>query len=249
MIYTLHDAPKKIQYLVVDSNFIQRGVSNNFVIDFNNSSNVFIQEMKDVVGLRMVDFYITQVGTSDNGTIDSIKYIDVKCKEIPVAAQVLNERNGVILERIPIERNYSGSTELTVHDKQWSGSVRKPIFFNPMSIKHLTFELYEQQGDGDYLPLRPTCYFFMLLELHTLDHKAPPPTPDRRIEKILEKMSLKIDKLIEVKTIQEIQPKKIPFHYLILGVLSIVTGYFFFRQGKNRMAPQVPQVPQVRPLP
>ena len=246
MIYTLQDAPKKIQYIVVDSNFIQKGVSNNFVIDFNNNSNVFIQEMKDVVGLRLVDFYITQVGTNDNGNFDSIKYVDVKCKEIPVAAQVLNERNGVILERIPIERNYSGSTNLVVHDKQWSGSVRKPIFFNPMSIKQLSFEIFEQQGDGDYLPLRPSCYFFMLVELHTLDHKAPPPTPDRRIEKLLEKMSLKIDKLIEVKKIQEIKTKKIPFHYLILGIISIVAGYFFIRRKK---VPGVPGVPGVRPLP
>lgn len=249
MIYTLQDAPKKIQYIVVDSNFIQRGVSNNFVIDFNNSSNVFIQEMKDVVGLRLVDFYITQVGTNDNGVFDSIKYIDVKCKEIPVAAQVLNERSGIILERIPIERNYSGSTNLVVHDKQWNGSVRKPIFFNPMSIKHLSFELYEQQGDGDYLLLRPSCYFFMLLEVHTLDHKAPPPTPDRRIEKLLEKMSLKLDKLIEVKRVQEVKTKKIPFHYLILGVLSVVAGYFFIRRRKVPPAPVVPQVPLARHLP
>ncbi len=246
MIYTLQDAPKKIQYLVVDSNFIQRGVSNNFVIDFNNSSNVFIQEMKDVIGLRLVDFYITQVGTNDNGVFDSIKYIDVKCKEIPVAAQVLNERSGIILERIPIERNYSGSTNLVVHDKQWNGSVRKPIFFNPMSIKHLSFELYEQQGDGDYVLLRPSCYFFMLLEVHTLDHKAPPPTPDRRIEKLLEKMSLKLDKLIEVKRVQEVKTKKIPFHYLILGVLSVVAGYFFIQRKK---VPLAPPVPLARPLP
>lgn len=249
MIYTLQDAPKKIQYIVVDSNFIQKGVSNNFVIDFNNSSNVFIQEMKDVVGMRMVDFYITQVGTNDNGVFNSIKYIDVKCKEIPVAAQVLNERNGIILERIPIERNYSGSTNLVVHDKQWNGSVRKPIFFNPMSIKHLTFELYEQQGDGDYLPLRPSCYFFMLLEVHTLDHKAPPPTPDRRAEKLLEKISLKLDKLIEVRKVEQVKTKKIPFHYLIFGVLSVVTGYFFIMRRKAPQVPQVPVAPLGRPFP
>ena len=112
-----------------------------------------------------------------------------------------------------------------------------------------SLEIYEQQGDGDYLLLRPSCYFFMLLELHTLDHKAPPPTPDRRIEKILEKMSLKLDKLIEVKKVQEVKTKKIPFHYLILGLLSVVAGYFFIRRKKNPLAPAVPQVPLARPLP
>lgn len=233
MLYTLEEAPKKVQYIVIDSNFISRGSSNNFVIDFNNNSNVFIQEMKDVVGINLVDFYITQVGTNDNGTFDSIKYLDIKCKEVPISGQMLTERNGMILGRVPIERNYSGSNTIVVHDKQWKGPYRSKNFFNPISIKQLSFEVYEQQGDGDYLPLRPSCYFFMVIEVYTLDHKAPPPAPDRRLEKIISKLSDKIDKLSFdkfEKFLETQKPSKIPFKYLVLVLILSIAGFFYFRK-------------------
>jgi len=238
--YTLEEAPKKVQYIIIDSKFI-KGSKNNFDTSIDMTSNIFLQEMKDVVGVRLVDFYITQVGEADSGASDTSKYVDIVCPEIPTAAQMLSERHPTLFARIPLERNYQ-DTSAVVYDKQWKGPYRSSSFFNPISINKLTFKLYEMQGDGDYVLLTPESEFFMVLEIHTLDHKAPPPEPERRMEKILKKLSEKIDqlnlisKIIYKDEIEKKESKKIPFHYVII-VLGIIIGSLWFLFGRGSSSP------------
>jgi len=102
---------RNVQYIIVDSQFVT-GSNNVFSVPFGNSSNIFVQEMRDVIGIRAVDFYTTNVGTSTN------QYIDVLCLDVPTSGQILNERTAQLLLRVPLERNISGSNNLVIYDKQ-----------------------------------------------------------------------------------------------------------------------------------
>jgi hypothetical protein len=73
----------------------------------------------------MVDFYITQVGGSDDTDTNIAKFIDIVCPEVPKVAQMLDERHGQVLARVPLERHFSGSTAGIVRDKQWQGAFRE----------------------------------------------------------------------------------------------------------------------------
>ena len=63
----LHEVPKKFQYITVDSNFVN-GTNNTFSLDLNLESNLHVEDMTKVLGIKMVDFYITQVGAQEGGT-------------------------------------------------------------------------------------------------------------------------------------------------------------------------------------
>ena len=135
----LHEVPKKVQYITIDSEFVN-GSNNTFTIDFSLDSNVHMEDLTKVIGFKVVDFYVTQVGESDStGTTDVSKYIDVVCEDIPKRAQILDERNGQILARIPLERTFSGSNSFILRDKQWRSFQRQTSLFNPISIQKTHF--------------------------------------------------------------------------------------------------------------
>ena len=139
---SLQELPKKIQYITIDSNFIT-GTNNKFTLDLNLSSNTHVADMSKVCGLKLVDFYVTQVGTTSGGTGSGAKYIDIICEDIPKPAQMLDERKGQVFARVALERQFDGSNNYKQHDKQWRGFNRKTNLFNPISIQKLNFELYE----------------------------------------------------------------------------------------------------------
>ena len=98
---SLDDIPKKVQYVILDSNFVD-GTNNTFSLDLNLKSNTHVEDMSRVLGIKMVDFYITQVGENNSGSNTNVaKYIDVVCPEIPKVAQILDERHGQIFKRVP----------------------------------------------------------------------------------------------------------------------------------------------------
>lgn len=228
---SLEEIPKKIQYINIDSNFVN-GTNNVFSVSFDIKSNTFIQEMRDVVGFKLTDFYVTQVGIMENGTGSGAKYIDILCNEIPTAAQLLTERHGQILARIPLERV---SSNIVFHDKQWTSWVRNTNYFNPISIKKLSFNMYELRGDGSYVTLQPDASFYMTFEITTIDHQAK--TPDRNFELLqsIDKLCEKLEKLYQkVHTPEEIIKKpesKISFNYLILAIGTMIGIYFYFKTG------------------
>ena len=148
MVVSLQDVPKRVQYITVDSQYV-KGSNNTFTVDISLESNIHIEEMNKVIGVKMVDFYVTQVGQSDaTGNTNVAKYIDVVCPDVPKIAQMLDERKGQILARVPLERSFTGSNSFIMRDKQWKSFNRQTNYFNPMSIQKLHFNMYEHCFNG-----------------------------------------------------------------------------------------------------
>jgi hypothetical protein len=184
------------------------------------------------MGVKMVDFYITQIGeNSSNLNTNIAKFVDIVCPEIPKVAQVLDERHGQVLARVPLERHFGGSSNLVLRDKQWRAFQRTTNYFNPISIKKLNFSIYEQQDDGDYLTLQPDAKWYMVLEITTVNVKERPKDRELQILHALEQLTGKIDALnnnvqrLPDTPISETQKRKYPFSYLI-GFIVLVFGSF-----------------------
>ena len=232
MVVSLQDVPKKVQYITVDSQYV-KGSNNTFTVDISLESNIHIEEMNKVIGIKMVDFYVTQVGQSDaTGNTNVAKYIDVVCPDVPKVAQMLDERKGQILARVPLERSFTGSNDFIMRDKQWKSFNRQTNYFNPISIQKLHFNMYESQGDGDYELLQPSVSFYMVLEVTTIDIREKPVNKEVQILEALHTLIGKIDELNKnVRKLPEKEPekkKKYSFNYLLLALATIVGGYVFY---------------------
>ena len=230
---SLDDIPKKVQYVILDSNFVD-GTNNTFSLDLNLKSNTHVEDMSRVLGIKMVDFYITQVGENNSGSNTNVaKYIDVVCPEIPKVAQILDERHGQIFTRVPLERHFSGSNDLVLRDKQWRRFNQITNYFNPISIKKLNFKIYEEQDDGDYVTLQPDSKWYMILEITTVNVKEKPKDRELQILMALEKLLKKIDTLnhnvqkLPDKPPEE-NPKKYSFGLLVAFLASILSGFIFW---------------------
>ena len=236
---SLEELPKKIQYITVDSGFVN-GSNNTFSIDFGLESNIFLREIKDVIGVKLIDFYVTQIGENGVGTDNVAKYIDIVCPDIPTPAQILNERHGQILGRIAIECNFGGSNVYVQHDKQWKGSVQRTTYFNPIALKKLNFEIYELQGDGDYVTLQPDASFYFILEITTIDHKAHQiDNSNELVIEAIDRLGRKIDKFnshikkVPDRLLKEPEPKKkVPLRY-IGGTIVVVAALIYYTRSRG----------------
>ena len=233
---SLDDVPKKVQYVVVDSNFVN-GTNNTFSLDLTLKSNTHVEDMSRVLGIKMVDFYITQVGesnpTNDSHASNIAKFVDIVCPEIPKVAQILDERHGQILARVPLERHFSHSSHTVLRDKQWKRFQQNTNYFNPISIKKLNFNIYEQQDDGDYVTLQPDAKWYMILEITTVNVKEKPKDRELQILRALEKLLGKIDRLNEnVERLPDKppdeNPKKYSFGMLIAVLVSLLGGFIWW---------------------
>ena len=233
MVVSLQDVPKKVQYITIDSQYV-KGSNNTFTVDISLESNIHIEEMNKVIGIKMVDFYVTQVGQSDaTGNTNVAKYIDVVCPDVPKVAQMLDERKGQILARVPLERSFTGSNDFIMRDKQWKSFHRQTNYFNPISIKKLHFNMYESQGDGDYELLQPSVSFYMVLEVTTIDVKEKPVNKEVQILEALNTLIGKIDILnqnVQKLPDKEEEPKKkkYSFNYILLALFAILGGYMYY---------------------
>mgnify|MGYP001101414373 FL=1 len=227
------DIPKKTQYVILDSNFVN-GTNNTFSLDLTLESNTHVEDMGRVLGIKMVDFYITQVGeNSSNLNTDIAKFIDIVCPDVPKVAQILDERHGQILARVPLERHFTGSDGIVLRDKQWKSFNRQTNYFNPISIKKLNFEIFEQQDDGDYVKLQPDAKWYMVLEITTVNVKEKPKDRELQILQALEKLLKKIDTLNQnVQRLPdkppEENPKKYSFGLLIVILTSLLGGFIWW---------------------
>ena len=233
---SLDDVPKKVQYVVVDSNFVN-GTNNTFSLDLTLKSNTHVEDMSRVLGIKLVDFYITQIGeadpsTSNGGTTNIAKYVDIVCPDIPKVAQILDERRGQILARVPLERHMTHSSTV-MRDKQWRRFNQQTNYFNPISIKKLNFTINEQQYDGDYVTLQPDAKWYMILEITTVNVKEKPKDRELQILRALEKLLGKIDRLndnverLPDKPPDE-NPKKYSFGMLIAVLVSLLGGFIWW---------------------
>jgi len=206
---------KKIQYITVDSEFVQ-GSNNTFTVNLGTingvtTSNVLLQNMRNVIGLKLVDFFVSQIGSNDSGT--GVKYIDVLCPDLPDAAQILDERKSKIFARVPLERDFSGGNDLFVTDKQWKSFNRITNYFNPISIRQLNFQIFEMLGDvtapynGTYQLLQPDAGFYMILEVTTIDNDVitlPEEDPTAKVVEAIQSLEEKVVGLPEaIKSLEE----------------------------------------------
>ena len=234
---SLDDVPKKVQYIVLDSNFVN-GTNNTFSLDLTLKSNTHVEDMSRVLGIKMVDFYITQVGGSNANTNSNIsKFVDIVCPEVPKVAQILDERHGQILARVPLERHFSGSNEFILRDKQWKRFQQQTNYFNTISIKKLNFNIFEQQDDGDYVKLQPDAKWYMILEITTVNVKEKPKDRELQILRALEKLLQKIDRLNHnVERLPDKPPEENPKKYsfgLLVAVLASILGGFIWWVNKS----------------
>jgi len=244
-------AMKKVQYLIVDSEFVI-GTNNNFSVNFDITSNTFIEDMREVIGIKVVDFYVTQIGESGDGRSNQAKFIDIVCPDVPMVAQMLSERTGTVLCRVPLERSFDGSANFVVHDKQWKSFTRETKYFNPISIQKLSFQLYEHQGDGDYVPLQPDAEFYMVLEITTRDATAPPEDTNLRVVEAVDKLGKKFDRLAKIIQNPPPPPKtKTPLSHVVIIILLILgIGFMVMKSMRGSPATAVPApVPSMMPAP
>ena len=230
---SLDDVPKKVQYIVLDSEFVN-GTNNTFALDLTLESNTHVEDMSRVLGIKIADFYITQIGDSGaSGSTNIAKYVDIICPEVPKVAQILDERQGQILARVPLERHFSGSNNAILRDKQWRRFNQQTNYFNPISIKKLNFTINEQQDDGDYVTLQPDAKWYMILEITTVNVKEKPKDRELQILRALEKLLQKIDRLnqnverLPDKPPDE-NPKKYSFGLLVAVLVSILGGFIWW---------------------
>jgi len=227
------DIPKKVQYVIIDSNFVN-GTNNVFSLDLTLESNTHVEDMGRVLGVKLVDFYITQVGeNTSNLNTNVAKFVDIVCPDVPKVAQLLDERHGQIMARIPLERHFTGSNGVVLRDKQAKLFNRQQNYFNPVSIKKLNFKIFEQQDDGDYLPLQPDAKWFMILEITTVNVKEKPKNREIQILQMLEKLLKKLDTLN--KNVQKLpdkppeeNPKKYSFGLLMVILVSILGSFIWW---------------------
>lgn len=240
---SLDDLPKRVQYVMVDSGLVN-GNNNTFSLDLSLKSSIHVENINQVIGIKVVEFYATQVGGASNAAVASniAKFIDIKCDDIPKIAQILDERHGQVLARVPLERHFSGSSADVIRDKQWKAFPRQTNLFNPISMKKLHFKMYEHQDDGDYVLLNPNTSWHMILEVTTISPKEKPKDKNVQILQALEKLTNKIDILNQnVKKLPDKPPeekKKYPFGYLLLIIGALLGGFIYLvNQGGSPPAP------------
>jgi hypothetical protein len=242
MTTSLQDIPKKIQYIVVDSDYVN-GSNNTFSLDLTLKSNTHVEDSSRVLGVKLVDFYITQVGdqtpNSDGHPSDIAKYVDIICPDIPQRAQMLDERHGQIFARIPLERHYNHGSHTILRDKQWKSFRRQTNYFNPISIKKLNFNIYEHQDDGGYHTLQPDSKWYMILEVTSVDIKEKPVNREAQILEALYALIGKIDLLHESvqrlpnkeeaeNILVQAKRKKFSFNYIIIAFVTLLAGYIYY---------------------
>lgn len=228
---SLDELPKKVQYVIIDSDMIE-GTPNNFNLNLSLESNIHIEEMSKVIGVKVRNFNVIHQ-TSSSTPLNAPKYIDVICDEIPKRSQILNEKSGQLMARIPIEQSFSANGVDYYHDeKEWFNYHGANNYFNPISIKKLTFKLYECRKNGSYIPFIMTGSFYMTLEITTIDVKEKPKNREVQILQALNSLNSKIDELNKnvvriptQKEQEERQKKKYPFAYLLLILIFMVGLY------------------------
>jgi hypothetical protein len=230
---SIDDIPKRVQYVIIDSNFVN-GTNNTFSLDLTLESNTHVEDMSRVLGIKMVDFYITQIGeNSSNLNTNIAKYVDIICPEVPKVSQILDERRGQIFARVPLERHFTGSNGIVLRDKQAKLFNRSQNYFNPISIKKLNFEIYEYQDDNDYTLLQPDAKWYMVLEITTVNVKEKPKNRELQILQTLEKLLKKIDTLNQnVQKLPDKPPEppkeKYSFGFLVAILVTIFGGFIWW---------------------
>jgi hypothetical protein len=240
--------PKKTQLISLDSRNATSGTVGNCQFRFGLDSNVFIESMKDVVGVRLLDFYITQPGGIRGGPIQPMgKIVDIQVEEIPVRGQMLDASLGRLFARVPLETSTNSSTNTTGEvGEQWKGVYKTPPrYFNPIPLDRLTFRL-TQVGDTQREDLPVSSWWYMCFEVTTLDHEAPKPD---RLAMAIEDLSRYIREMPPPQIVTPKPPEpKIPLWKVLIPLLVVMGGgYYAWTHRGVRQLPLTNMPPNYRP--
>ena len=214
---------------------------------FDNSSNVFMQGMKDVIGVRLVDYQIATI----RGNVYTGGYvIDIQIDEIPTRAQILDTEMSRVFARIPLDRVASVSeADVITRDQSLKREYEtSPRYFNPITLDRLTIHQTSLGGFArERIPLQSNSGWMMILEITTIDHEAPKPD---KLARSIEKLCRRLDNLPDIILNPPPEPaskpvgKKIPFMYLVGALVAILGGWLYFmRSGPSQGVPQIPGLP------
>lgn len=248
-IIDLNDVPHRVQYITLDSVHLKPHTGNEAALTRHNpvtfdmeiESNVHLEGMSEVIGVKVVDAYFMQVG--DHGLADGsvAKFVDIVCPQIPTCAQLLDGRRGQILARCPLERA-AKETQGVIYDRHARLMTRKTNYFNPISIKKLDFSFFELGGDDGYHALENSREWTVTLEITTIDAKEKPVNKDQRILDAMTALLEKIDQLnMHVSNLPEarveLEKKKLPFSALVALLVALFAGYATWVSRSNARNP------------
>ena len=232
----MENLPTKSQLISLDSSHRTSGTVDNCIFDLRAAnSKYFLENFKDVVAIRLVDYHVaTLIGNVYTGGY----VIDIQIDEIPTRSQILDQELGQVFARVPVDRVSSvGEAKTITRDQTLKNHHIEPRvnYFNPISLNKLSIKQTQLGGSArERSPLQDTCGWYMILEVITLDHEAPKPkTNDNLHEAIHELVStLIVNKKQEIPV--EVN-KKIPLWKVgvPIGVVVVIVMYFYSIKNKN----------------
>ena len=137
----MENVPKKSQLISLDSSQRTSGTVGNCIFDLRAAeSKYFIENFKDVIAIRLVDYHVATL----RGNVYTGGYvIDIQIDEIPTRAQILDQELGQVFARVPLDRVASLDPQETItRDQCWKQHHIQPQlnYFNPISLNKLTIK-------------------------------------------------------------------------------------------------------------
>jgi len=230
----MENLPTKSQLISLDSSQITSGTNSDCVFDLRAvESKYFLENFKDVVAIRLVDYHVSVL----RGNVYTGAYvIDIQIPEIPTKAQILDQDLGQVFARIPLDRvDSTTDAETETRDQYWKQHHIQPQlnYFNPISLNKLSIKLTQMAGfSRDRYPLNANAGWFMILEVITLDHEAPKPKTNDNLHESIQELSRVLGGLVVPSGLVPSEPgpnKKIPLWKLGLpvGIILVIVMYFY----------------------
>ena len=224
------NVPKKTQLISLDSNQRTSGTVSECIFDLrSHDSKIFLENLTDVIGVRLVDYHVSNISNA--------YVVDIQIDEIPTRGQILDQEFGQLFARIPIDRVGTDALSQSVDPSHNKSMYR---YFSPISLPKVTIRQTQlEEADRDRTLLQTSCGWYMILEITTIDHEAPKPD---RLEKAIEELTRHIKDMPSPQIIQPIteQSKKIPLWKLIIPILMFMGGLFWFTRRKPTETAFVP---------
>ncbi len=229
----MENVPKKSQLISLDSSQRTSGTVDNCIFDLRAAeSKYFLENFKDVIAIRLVDYHVATL----RGNVYTGGYvIDIQIDEIPTRAQILDQELGQVFARVPLDRVAGLDPQETItRDQCWKQHHIQPQlnYFNPISLNKLTIKQSQLGGFArERLPLQENCGWFMILEIITIDHEAPKPKTNDNLHEAIGELTRVLDKKQEIPVETG---KKIPLWKvgLPLGVIIMLVMYFYSIKGR-----------------
>lgn len=170
----LQSIPKKTQLISLDSRSKTSGTIADSQFVFGSTSNIFLEDMKDVIGVRLLDYHVACLRGEG---YDGAYVIDIQIDEIPTRGQILDSELTTVFARIPLDRSSNvAAPELFARDQYISRIYETPPrYSNPITLDRLTIHQTQLNGQSRARnTLQSDAGWYMVLEITTVDHEMVP---------------------------------------------------------------------------